>query len=111
MAFGLRRHDAALVAPSIKLSASEPTGIVDPSTVQEKRGHVPAVHGSALRLQLLLTWGQDNTEPDTVVPEVRAAVVAIRRPAVTRVVVPTAPAAHAVRACFGTLRINHTSAG
>ena len=47
-----------------------------------------------------LSWGQDDTESVVVVPVVRVVVVAVRRPAVDRVVVPTAPADHAVRASW-----------
>jgi len=48
-----------------------------------------------------LSWGQDNPEPNVVVPVVRVVVVAVRRPAVPRRVVPATAAIHAVRASFG----------
>jgi len=41
-----------------------------------------------------LTWGQNGTEPDTVVPARRGANDAFRRPAVIRVGVPTATPQH-----------------
>ena len=44
---------------------------------------------------LRLSWGEDHPESDVVVPVLRVVVVAIRRPAVDRVVVPTAAADHA----------------
>jgi len=46
----------------------------------------------------LLSWGEAQPEPDVVVPVVRGVVVAVRRPAITGVVVPAAPAKHPVRA-------------
>ena len=45
-----------------------------------------------------LSWGQDNPEPNVVVPVRWVVVVALRRPAVVRVVVPISARAYAVRA-------------
>ena len=58
----------------------------------------PRLLRSALRLNSL-TWGQNGTEPEVaVVPVRRAAVAAVRRPAVERVGVPTAAPIHTARA-------------
>jgi len=59
----------------------------------------PAPRSSARLFPSSLNQGQDRTEPDTVLAEVRPeGVVALRRPAVPAIVAPTAPSKHAVRA-------------
>jgi hypothetical protein len=67
---------------------------------------------SALRIQILLSWGQDNTEAVAIGAGIHGVgtVGARCRPAVPRGVDPTATADHAVRACCGKLRINDASA-
>ena len=64
-------------------------------------GARPSLRHACSALFLLsnsLTWGQNGTEPQEAVPDRRAVVVAVRRPAEDRVVAPTAAPIHTVRA-------------
>src|ERR1051325_5172664 len=65
-------------------------------------------HFRSLRCSKLIL-GENNPETDEVVRVRREISAALRRPAIPRVDVPTAPSDHAVRARNGPLRIGHAS--